>query len=142
CTNESVLIVEESVADALLAQMQRAGAHLLETDEVANLTAHMFPMGKLNTDVVGRDAHLIAADAGIRSGPATKVLLAPFEAPVPEEMMTHEKLSPVLGVLRVPDAARGIAAARSIVRIAGSGHSAALHSTDPETIMQFGATVP
>ncbi|WP_084342966.1 aldehyde dehydrogenase family protein [Janibacter corallicola] len=142
CTNESVLIVEESVADALLAQMERAGAHLLETDEVANLTAHMFPMGKLNTDVVGRDAHLIAADAGIRSGPATKVLLAPFEAPVPEEMMTHEKLSPVLGVLRVPDAARGIAAARSIVRIAGSGHSAALHSTDPETIMQFGATVP
>lgn len=142
CTNESVLIVEDSIADALLAEMERVGAHLLEPDEVAALTAHMFPMGRLNTDVVGRDAHQIAAGAGIRSGPATKVLLAPFDAPVPEEMMTHEKLSPVLGVLRVPDVARGIAAARAIIRIAGAGHSAAIHSTNPRTIMEFGAQVP
>jgi hypothetical protein len=28
------------------------------------------------------------------------------------------------------------------VRIAGAGHSAAIHSTDPETIMEYAATVP
>lgn len=142
CTNESVLIVEESVADELLREMERAGAQLLTPDEVAQLSAYMFPMGRLNTSVVGRDAAVIAADAGLRSSPGTKVLLAPFTDPVPEEMMTHEKLSPVLGVLRVPDAARGVAAARSIIRIAGAGHSAAIHSTDPTTIMEYGAKVP
>lgn len=142
CTNESVLIVEDSVAYTLLREMQRAGAQLLSAEEVELLTGYMFPMGRLNTDVVGKDAAVIAQAAGIKAGPRTKVLLAPFEAAVPEEMMTHEKLSPVLGVLRVPDAARGIAAARAIVRVAGAGHSAAIHSSDPHTIMEFTAQVP
>ncbi len=42
----------------------------------------------------------------------------------PEEPLTHEKLCPVLGMIRVPDAHRGIRAARAVVRIAGAGHSA------------------
>ncbi|MDO5697493.1 MAG: aldehyde dehydrogenase family protein [Dermatophilus congolensis] len=142
CTNESVLIVEESVADALLREMQSAGAHLLSPGEVDQLRAHMFPMGRLNTEVVGRAAADIARAAGIKTGPRTRLLLAPIDAAVPEEAMTHEKLSPVLAVLQVPDAARGIVAARSIVRIAGAGHSAAIHSTDADTIMQFTVAVP
>lgn len=142
CTNESVLIATEGVADALLRELTRHGAHLLTPEEVGLLTAHMFPMGRLNSEVVGRDAGTIAHAAGVRTGPATRLLLAPFDAPLPEQMMAHEKLCPVLGVLRVPDAARGISAARAIVRIAGSGHSAAIHSADPETIMNFGAAVP
>jgi len=142
CTNESVLIVEESVADELLRHMAREGAHVLTEEEGEQLTAYMFPMGRLNTDVVGKDAALIAQAAGIRSGAATKVLLAPLDAALPELMMTHEKLSPVLAVLRVPDVGRGIEAARSIVRIAGAGHSAAVHSTNPVTILRFTADVP
>lgn len=142
CTNESVLVIEESVADQLLREMQRSGAQLLTPAEVARLSAFMFPMGRLNTDIVGKDASFIAQAAGIKSGPATKVLLAPFDEAVPEEMMTHEKLSPVLGVIRAPDTERGIATARAIIRIAGAGHSAAIHSTDPDAIMRYTAQVP
>lgn len=142
CTNESVLVVEESVADRLLDEMQRQGAQLLTADEVERLTAYMYPMGRLNTDVVGRDASVIAEAAGIRSSARTKVLLAPFDAALPEEMMSHEKLSPVLGVLRVPDARRGITAAAGVVRVAGAGHSAAIHSTDPDTILAYTTAVP
>lgn len=142
CTNESVLIVEESVADELLREMSRVGAQVLDEGDTQRLAAYMFPTGRLNTEVVGKDAHIIAESAGIKSGPKTKVLLAPMGVALPEEPMTHEKLSPVLGVLRVPDAERGIAAARAIVRIAGAGHSAAVHSMDSDVIMQFGASVP
>ncbi len=42
---------------------------------------------------------------------------------------------------RVPTAARGIEAARALLRIGGAGHSAAIHSTDPRTILDFGAAV-
>lgn len=142
CTNESVLIVEESVADKLLRDMERAGAALLSETDAERLRDSMFPYGKLNVDVVGKDASWIAQQAGLRVGPKTKVLLAPFQVAVPEEPLTHEKLSPVLGVIRVPDTATGIATARAIVRIAGAGHSAAIHSTDPQTIMQYAADVP
>lgn len=142
CTNESVLIVEEAAADILLRELVSAGAHLLTEPEAELLRAHMYPMGRLNTEVVGRDAADIAHAAGIKTGPRTRVLLAPIDAAVPEDPLTHEKLSPVLAVLRVPDAARGISAARAIVRIGGAGHSASVHSTDAEVIMQFTVRVP
>jgi acyl-CoA reductase-like NAD-dependent aldehyde dehydrogenase len=137
-----VLVVEESVADALQRELERAGAHVLDAENGALLRAYMFFNGHLNTDVVGKDAAWIAEQAGFRVGPRTKVLVAPFDHVLPEEPMTHEKLSPVLGLVRVPDAQRGIDAARAVVRIGGAGHSASIHSEDPRTIMDFAARVP
>ena len=57
------------------------------------------------------------------------MLLAPFPLVVPEEPLAREKLCPVLGLVRVADARRGIDAARAMVRIGGAGHSAVIHST-------------
>ncbi len=71
----------------------------------------------------------------------TRVLLAPFDLVVPEEPLAHEKLCPVLGLVRCPTARRGIDAARAVLRISGRGHSAAIHSSDPATIMEYGAAV-
>lgn len=142
CTNESVLVVEDPVADSLLAEMHRQGAHLLTQEEADRLAAHMFPTGTLNTEVIGKDATVIAEAAGIRTGPRTRVLLAPMSAAVPEEPMAREKLSPVLGVLRVPDVPAGIAAARALLRISGAGHSAAIHSEDAGTVMAYSSAVP
>ena len=102
----------------------------------------MFPFGHLNTDVVGRDAAWIAGQAGLRVTPKTRVLIAPFEHVVDEEVLTHEKLSPVLGMTTVADAERGIRAARAVVRIGGVGHSAAIHSETPSVITDFAAQVP
>lgn len=142
CTNESVLIVEESVAPALTSAMTRAGAHVLDEDGAARLRAFMFHDGHLNTDVVGRDAAWIAGQAGIRVTPKTRVLVAPFGQVIGEEMLAHEKLSPVLGMTTVPDAGRGIRAARAVVRIGGAGHSAAIHSENPAVITEFATQVP
>jgi acetaldehyde dehydrogenase/alcohol dehydrogenase len=60
---------------------------------------------------------------------------------VPEEPLAHEKLCPVLGLVQVPSARRGIAAARAVLRLSGRGHSAAIHSTDPQVIMEYAAAV-
>jgi acetaldehyde dehydrogenase/alcohol dehydrogenase len=69
-------------------------------------------------------------------------LLAPFDLVAPEEPLAHEKLCPVLGVVRTESADRGIEAARAVVRLGGAGHSAAIHSTDPRVIMRYGIRVP
>jgi acetaldehyde dehydrogenase/alcohol dehydrogenase len=142
CTNESVLLVEDSVADKLVSAMVREGAHLLTTDERDRIRETVFPNGHFDTRFVGRDASWIAAEAGIRVPAKTKVLLAPFELVVPEEPLAHEKLCPVLGLVRVPTAARGIEVARAVLRITGAGHSAAIHSQDAATVLAFGAAVP
>ena len=141
CTNESVLIVEDPVAATLLRHLKREGAHLLEPDEAATVAGVLFPGGRFDVRFVGKDAAWIAAEAGLRVPGTTRILLAPFPMAVPEEPLAHEKLCPVLGLVQVPTARRGIDVARAVLRITGRGHSAAIHSTDPATIMEFGAQV-
>ena len=142
CTNESVLIAEDAIATKLRAALTRHGAHILDVDAALRLREFMFPGGSLNTEVVGRDASWIAERIGLRVTPKTRVLIAPFTDVIGEEVLTHEKLCPVLGMTTVADAQRGIRAARAVVRIAGAGHSAAIHSEDAAVITGFAAKVP
>ncbi len=141
CTNESVLIVEDSVADRLLREMGRHGAHLLSDEERDRVRETVFPGGRFDTSLVGRSATDVAAKAGVRVPGRTRVLLAPFDLAVDEEPLAHEKLLPVLGVVRVPSVRRGIRTAVAVLRIGGAGHSAVVHSTDPRTVMAYAAAV-
>src|SRR5271165_5076527 len=141
CTNESVLIVQEQAATALMRQLKHAGAYLLAPEQRDKVASLLFPDGRFDIRFVGRDATWIAAEAGIRVPASTRVLLAPFDLVVPEEPLAHEKLCPVLGLVRVPSARRGIDAARAVLRLSGRGHSAAIHSADPRVIMEYGAAV-
>jgi acetaldehyde dehydrogenase/alcohol dehydrogenase len=141
CTNESVLIADERIAERLERELVKQGAHICSDDECERVRQTVFPDGHWRLDLIGKDAQTIAREADIRVSPRTRVLVTPFPLVVPEEPLAREKLVPVLGLLRVADARRGIDAARAMVRIGGAGHSAAIHSTDPRTIMAFGAAV-
>ena len=141
CTNESCAIVEERVADAFEKELARNGGHVLSPDDVAAVREALYPEGRMRTDVVGKSAETLAGEAGIKVPPRTRVLVAPFSLVVPEEPLAREKLFPLLGLVRVPDARRGIDAARAMLRIGGAGHSAVIHSRDPRTIMAYGAAV-
>jgi acetaldehyde dehydrogenase/alcohol dehydrogenase len=141
CTNESVLVVEEAVADRFLRELRRHGAHLLDDADRDKVRDTVFPNGRFDTGMVGKPATEIAARAGVRVPPRTRILLAPFDLVVDEEPLAHEKLCPVLGVVRVPTAHRGIRTAVAVLRIGGAGHSAVVHSTDPEVVMAYAAAV-
>jgi acyl-CoA reductase-like NAD-dependent aldehyde dehydrogenase len=142
CTSESVLIVEEAAAARLLPELQRRHAALLDAAGAARLRSFLFPDGRLNAEAIGKDAAWIAERAGIRVPTRTRVLLAPFDLVAPEEPFCREKLCPVLGVVRVQGAENGIKAARAVVRLGGAGHSAAIHSENPDVIMRYAALVP
>jgi acyl-CoA reductase-like NAD-dependent aldehyde dehydrogenase len=141
CTNESVAIVEERVAGAFARELERNGAHVLDHDGALRIRAACYPGGRIETKLAGRDAAALAEAAELRVPAGTRVLVAPFDLVVPEEPLATEKLFPLLGLVRVPDAARGIDAARALLRIGGGGHSAVIHSRDPRTILAYGAAV-
>jgi acetaldehyde dehydrogenase/alcohol dehydrogenase len=141
CTNESVLVVEDAAAPALLRHMQREGAFVLDAEQAGQIREVLFPGGRFDVSLVGKDAAVIADRAGIRVPGTTRILLAPFDLAVPEEPLAHEKLCPVLGMIQVPSARRGISVARAVLRIGGRGHSASIHSTEPRTIMEYGAAL-
>jgi acetaldehyde dehydrogenase/alcohol dehydrogenase len=142
CTNESVLVVVESVREQLLREMQRHGGAVLDEASRDRLRAYLFPDGMLNGEAIGKDATWIAARAGIRVPSRTRLLIAPADLVVPEEPLCREKLSPVLGMVTVATAERGIEAARGVVRLGGAGHSAAIHSHDTDVITRYGVRVP
>ena len=141
CTNESVLIAEERIADALERELVKQGAHICSADEADRVRDTVFPDGHWRLELIGRDAQTIAREAGIRVSPRTRVLIAPFALVVPEEPLAQGEA--------VPGARHGARARRAprhrrrtaMVRITGAGHSAVIHSNDPRTIMAYGAAV-
>jgi acyl-CoA reductase-like NAD-dependent aldehyde dehydrogenase len=141
CTNESTLIAVDAIADQLVRELERHGAHVLDAEGAERVRAACYPDGRLNTELAGKDAAALAAAAQISVPRGTRVLVAPFELIVPEEPLAHEKLFPLLGMVRVPDARRGIEAANALLRIGGRGHSAVIHSHAAETILAYGAAL-
>ena len=142
CTNESCAIVEERVADAFERELNRCGAHVLGESDVSAVRAAVYPDGRIAPELIGKDAETLARASGIRVPPRTRVLVTPFSLVVPEEPLAREKLFPLLGLVRVPDARRGIEAAKAMLRIGGAGHSAVIHSRDPRTVMAYASAVP
>ncbi|TWF75232.1 acyl-CoA reductase-like NAD-dependent aldehyde dehydrogenase [Pseudonocardia hierapolitana] len=139
---ESVLVVTDGVAEPVTAELSRRGAAVLDAAAAGQLRRYLFADGTPAPDAAGRDAAWIAHRAGIRVDPATRVLVAPFDLAVPEEPFVRGSRAPVLGIVRVPDVMRGVAAARSVVRARGAGLAAAVHSTDPAVIARFCTEVP
>jgi hypothetical protein len=72
----------------------------------------------------------------------TKLLVTPIDRIEDGEPLTHEKLSPVLATITVPSFERAISAAVALVDIVGVGHSAVIHSNDPQNVLDFSDRLP
>jgi acetaldehyde dehydrogenase/alcohol dehydrogenase len=141
CTNESTLIADERIADGLCSELRSAGAALLNDEQTSRIREACYPDGRINVGLAGKDALALAQAAEISVPSGTRVLVAPFEMVAPEEPLAHEKLFPLLGMVRVPHSQRGIDAARALLRIGGAGHSAVIHSHTPATVLAYGAAL-
>jgi acetaldehyde dehydrogenase/alcohol dehydrogenase len=141
CTNESVVVAEESIADRLLSAFGKNGAYVAKPDEVAVLRDLLFGKGTFNIEVLGKSAVEIGQQAGIRVPANAKIILAEIDRVGIDEPLSKEKLCPVLGFVRAPHAEGAITLARALIRLSGAGHSAAIHSKSPATILKFSAAV-
>jgi acyl-CoA reductase-like NAD-dependent aldehyde dehydrogenase len=141
CTNESTVLAFSSIADRLLGALKSAGAHVCSAEETEKLRRLLFTDTGFNTAMIGKDAPIVAREAGFSAGSA-RILVTPVDLVQPEEKLVREKLCPVLAFAKVDNIDRGISAARSMMRRAGKGHSAAIHSKNEENIMAFAAAVP
>ena len=142
CTNESTLIAEERVADALAAELGRQGAHVLDAEATDRVRAACYPDGRIDTALAGKDAATLAQAAGVRVPSGTRVLVAPFALIVPEEPLAHEKLFPLLGMVRVADAQRGIDGRPEPAAHRRRRPLRRDPLSRPETILAYGAALP
>ena len=141
CTNESTVLAFTAIADRFLNELKSAKAHICTPAETGKVRELLFRDGGFNAAVIGKDASWIAREAGFTAEGA-KILVTPVDLVQPEEMLVREKLCPVLAFARVNGIDEAISAARSMMRRAGRGHSAAVHSLNEHNILAFASAVP
>jgi acetaldehyde dehydrogenase / alcohol dehydrogenase len=137
----SVLVVDAQAYDRLLPHLRAARAHLLGDSERDAVRQLLFPDGRFDDRWRGCSAAAIASEADLSVPAGTRVLLAPLEMVVPEEPLAGPKACPVLGVVTVPSAERGIAAARAVARLGPPPQQAAIHSRNPATVLAYGTAL-
>lgn len=141
CTNESVLITVRDCHDAVETELKKAGAHICSTEETAMLRNFLFHEQGFNIEALGQDATWIAERAGIKVSPKTKILVTPITKIGIEESLSKEKLCPVLALHVTSSPVQAVVSARAVLRMAGAGHSAAIHARDERIIFQFSSQV-
>ena len=139
CVSEQAVIVDAPVARGLRHEMKLKGAYFCTSAEAGRLAGVLFdPRGGIRVDHVGQSAKRLAALAGFEVPPRARVLVAEQAGIGREEPLSAEKLAPVLAWCETRDAGAGIAAAESVVRFGGWGHTAVVHARDPAVVADFG----
>ncbi|HIP56543.1 MAG TPA: bifunctional acetaldehyde-CoA/alcohol dehydrogenase [Ignisphaera aggregans] len=138
CCAESTIIVHRAVAERLRKEMERLGAYFLSEEEAAKLRSILFlGPGKPNTELVGKSAKEIAARAGIWVPEHTRVLVVPVKEVGRNEILTAEKLFPVLAFYVVDDWVQGLEAAKRVLDFDGLGHTAIVYTRDRAVLEAF-----
>jgi acyl-CoA reductase-like NAD-dependent aldehyde dehydrogenase len=131
CTAEKEIVAVSSIADRLRDQLCKSGCLLLNDRQVKELEKVVLEGEGTNKKWVGKDAHLIAREIGIgNQGRDLRLLLCEVDEQHP--FVQHELLMPVIGMVRVRDAAEGIAMAKRVEH--GFGHTAVMYSTNIENM--------
>lgn len=141
CTNESVVFCLEENQRALEAELKRAGCHICMDEETSRLRSYLFHERGFNVEALGRDAAWIANQAGIKTAPKVRVLIAPIHLIGVDEPLSREKLCPVLGLYTAKSRDQALTQARALLRLSGAGHSAAIHAEDPAIIRRYALAV-
>ena len=140
CASEQVIVVQDSVYDKVKQMLSDAGAHILSKAEKKRVDEVILRDQSLNAAIVGQSAAKIAEMGDVTVPENTKILIGECDSPDRKDPFIHEKLSPVLGMLRFTSYEQGLNYTAQIVNEGGIGHTALLF-TDPmntERIQEFG----
>lgn len=142
CVSEQAVVADPEIARELRQEMKMRGAYFCTPAESDRLAKTIF-LGKqaMNPDRVGQSPQVLAELSGFSVPPNTRCLVSEETEIGWHRPLSAEKLNPVLAFYEAKDSQHGIELSINIAKFEGWGHSACLHSNDPEIVAQF-ATVP
>ncbi len=138
CVSEQAVIADRPIARELRNEMKLRGAYFCTRQEADRLAEKLFTSNLLiQPDYVGQSAQRLAEVAGFDLPPRTRVLVCEETDVGRQVPLSAEKLNPVLAWYETPDTAQGIAKSNEIARFGGWGHTAVIHSDDPDVVAEF-----
>jgi sulfoacetaldehyde dehydrogenase len=143
CSADGNLVVEASIYDAFLEQLQKEGGYLVNDEEKRKLKQAMWDAdGHRTPNTIARPAEKIAEIAGF-SIPAGKTFLIVQGTHIGKQhLFSSEKLSPVLTIFKYSGFDNALQMVRQIYDVGGKGHSCGIYSFNDEHIHQLALTAP
>jgi sulfoacetaldehyde dehydrogenase len=142
CSSDGNLLVEATIYDAFLRQLQEEGGYLANADEKRALEAVMWDARGRTLDTVARSASVIATKAGIDL-PAGKSFIIVTEDRIGKaHRFSSEKLSPVLAIFKYSGFDNVLQMVADILEVGGKGHSVGIASFDDDHIHRLALIAP
>lgn len=143
CSCDGNLLVEASIYDAILRQLQKEGGHLASDDEKAALQAVMWNSeGNRTIETIARSASKIAEIAGFTIAPDRKFIIVKEDTIGKEYPFSTEKLSPVLAIFQYSGFDTALRMVKQIFELGGKGHSCGIYSFNEEHIDRLALVAP
>jgi acyl-CoA reductase-like NAD-dependent aldehyde dehydrogenase len=143
CSADGNILVDASIYDAMLKQLQLEGGYLVDAHEQQLLErAYWDSEGHRTADTIARPAQAVAAKAGF-SIPDDKTFLLVEESRIGKEhRFSTEKLGTVLAIFKYEGFEMALDMVRRIFDTAGKGHSCGIYSFDDDHIHRLALAAP
>jgi sulfoacetaldehyde dehydrogenase len=143
CSADGNLVVESSIYDALLNQLQAEGGYLVSADEKELLrAAYWDAQGRRTPDTIARPAHVVAKKAGFSLPDGRTFLIVQEDQIGRDHLFSTEKLGTVLAVFRYTGFDMALDIVRRILDTGGRGHSCGIYSFNDDHIHRLAMTAP
>jgi len=143
CSADGNLLVESSIYDRFLEQLQKEGGYLASEEEKKKLQAVLWdPQGNRKPETVARSAARIAELAGFSLPQDKKFIIVKEEHIGKDYPFSSEKLCPVLSIFKYSGFQNALQMVREIYEVGGKGHSCGIYSFNDEHIHQLALTAP
>lgn len=133
CSSENAIVIVDSVYDAAIAALARAGGYLATAEERQRIVERLWVGGQLNRNVIaqGPDALVRVFDLAPAST-GCKFVMAEENGIGAAHPLSGEKLSLVLAIYRARDFTDAKRIVKDILAYQGRGHSCGIHTADLE----------
>jgi sulfoacetaldehyde dehydrogenase len=143
CSADGNLLVEASIYNRFLDQLQQEGGHLVDEVEKTKLEAVLWDAeGHRTFETVARPAAKIAGLAGFSIPEGKKFIIVKETHIGKEHLFSSEKLSPVLSIFKYSGFENALEMVRQIFEVGGKGHSCGIYSFDDEHIHRLALLAP
>ncbi len=143
CSADGNLIIEDSIFDRMVAQLQAEGGHLATPAEKEQLRQAMWDAeGHRTANTVAIAPQQLARLAGFEIPADRTFIMVHGDGIGREHLFSSEKLTTLLALYRYQGFEQALQMMRAIYEVGGKGHSCGIYSFDAEHIHRLGLAAP
>jgi sulfoacetaldehyde dehydrogenase len=143
CSCDGNLLVEASIYDRLLEQLQKEGGYLASEEEKNRLAAVMWDAeGHRTIETIARAAAKVAERAGFSIPPDRQFIIVKEENIGKKYPFSGEKLTPVLAIFKYSGFENALKMVEQLFEVGGKGHSCGIFTFDDRRIHQLAMMAP